>query len=111
MLDTSTRVLALDRFALGISSRERIRRIIRAFGIASAALDRCPSETLDDLRDQVKMASRGITEPKLARDPDAVDSTWTLVSTVVNAVNGACGEGTGDELALSLVLRQRRSRS
>jgi hypothetical protein len=109
MLDTSARVLALDPYASGLSSRERVRRIVRAFAIASAALDRCTAGDLDDLRDRI--AAEDVSERVLLRDAEAADEAWMLVAEVSRRVSAACGDGQGDERALALVVRSTRSAS
>ncbi len=107
LLDTVTRVLDLDPGARRISSRERIRRIVRAFEVASAALDRCDADALADLRDERDRLARRVTERALARDPDAADETMAFAGTALEAVRTACGEGGPDERALALVLQRR----
>src|SRR5581483_10448692 len=102
-LDTVTRVLALDPDARGLSARERLRRTVRAFEIASAALERCASDTLDATREQRDRLARQVTPRALAGDPDAVDDTLAFAASAIEAVRSACGEGSGDERALHLV--------
>jgi tetratricopeptide (TPR) repeat protein len=107
VLDRVTRVLELDPDARGISSRERLRRAVRAFEIASAALDRCSSAELGPMRERRDRIARQATERALARDPDAVDDTLAFASDAIGAVNTACGPGSGDESALALVFQRR----
>jgi tetratricopeptide (TPR) repeat protein len=107
--ELSARVLVVDPFATRIGSRERIRRVVGAFHLAAAALDRCPAGAHADLRDRVEEASPKITERLLLRDPDAVDAALALVSDTEAAVSSGCGAPTDDEAALRLALRQHRS--
>ena len=111
LLDLSTRVLQLDPFARRISSRERLRRVVRVFGVARDALARCAAGTQTDLQAQMDALQPKITERMLARDPDLVDAAIALVTTVENTTSAACGPPKGDALALQLVLRQRRATS
>ena len=109
MLDLSARVLALDPFSRDISSRERIRRVMRAYDIAADALDRCSAGELDGLRDAMRADQSSMTERKLAADPDAVDHITMLVGQVEDAVGQRCGPGSADDAALHLILAERRS--
>jgi tetratricopeptide (TPR) repeat protein len=111
LLDISTRVLALDPFAGRISSRERLRRIVRVYGVARDALARCPAAAQPDLQSQLDALAPKMTERDLARDPDLVDQAIALVTSVEAFTQTACGPAQGDALALQLVLRQRRSSS
>jgi tetratricopeptide (TPR) repeat protein len=110
MRDLSTRLLTMDPFASGISSRERVRRVVGAFEVARASLDRCPADALPELRARVRAAAPNTTERVLAHDPDAVDDTLSLVTDIESAT-AACGPGGNDDAALRLVLKQRRSSS
>ncbi len=104
----STRILAIDPFARGISSRGRVRRVVDAFRIAQVSLDQCPADALPDLRARVTAAEPKTTESILAHDADAVDETIALV-TDIEAATGGCAPGGIDDAALRLVLKQRRS--
>jgi tetratricopeptide (TPR) repeat protein len=108
MRNLSTRVLTVDPFARGISSRARVRRVIEAFHIAQQSLDRCPADALPDLRARVAAAEPKTTERVLAQDPDAVDETISLLTDIEGATI-ACGPGGNDDAALRLVLKQRRA--
>jgi tetratricopeptide (TPR) repeat protein len=109
LLDTVTRVLDLDPDVRGISSRERLRRTVRAFEIASAALDRCSAEPLVAIRERRDRLSRQVAERTLARDPDAVDDTLAFAASALDAVRTACGEGSADARALALVFQRRQT--
>jgi len=108
MLDLSTRVVGLDPYARGIPSRERVRRVVRIFEIAGAALRRCSADSIAPLNYARDMLARNVDERTLGRDPDAVDETLLFASDAVTAVHGACGEGQGDERAVELMFQQRR---
>jgi tetratricopeptide (TPR) repeat protein len=110
MLDISERVMTLDPYARRISSRERVRRVVRAFDVAREALARCPPEALADLRSEVDAFAPTVVERSLARDPDAVDDTLAIVTRVEAAID-ACGPPGDDARALQLVFRQRRPAS
>jgi hypothetical protein len=104
MLDTAARVLAFDPGARGISSRERVRRIVRAYDIAAAWAARCPSsDIVVDVRRQLDAARATATERALGRDPDAADRVLALVATAESAASRACPPASGEERALALV--------
>lgn len=109
LLDLSTRVVALDPFTRGITSRERLRRALRAFDVASEWIAGCSAPEVSGLQAEVAAARPKQTERTLARDPDAVDATLALVSKIETTAARACGAGTPDAQALLLVLRQRRA--
>jgi len=108
MLDLSTRVVELDPYARGIPSRERLRRVVRVFEVASAALDRCDSDALAAPRYVRDMLANDVNERALGRDPDAVDETLLFAFEAVSEAHTACGEGQGDERAVELMFQQRR---
>jgi tetratricopeptide (TPR) repeat protein len=111
MLDLSTRVLALDPFARHITSRERLRRVVRAYAVARGELAQCPAGSQEGLQSQMDALQPKVAERTLARDPDLVDQAMALVTTVESATAAACGPPQGDAQALQLVLRQPRSAS
>ncbi len=104
----SKRVLALDPWAGGITSRARVRRIVDDFRIATAWLDRCPPESNADLRASLASASSKANERDLLRDPDLADATLMLTGEAAAAA-GRCSPANEDETALDLVLKPRRS--
>jgi tetratricopeptide (TPR) repeat protein len=110
-LDTSARVIALDPFARRISTRERIRRVVRAYEVAADAVAACPQASLADVKAAMEQAKPHVTLRTLARDPDAIDDTLALVTRAETAMEAACGPAQGDALALQLIFRQRRSAS
>ena len=107
MLDLSTRVLGLDPDARGLTARERARRVVRAFDVASASLDGCGAASLDQLRGTRDALQPQIAERDLARDPDALDIAWTFTASAIGAAQTACGDGEGDQRALELILQRR----
>ena len=108
MLDLSARAIDLDPYARGIRSRERVRRVVRAFRIADSALMRCAADSLQPQRAERDVLEPSMDERRLARDPDTIDETLTFASEAVAAVRMACGAGNTDEQALGLVFEQRR---
>jgi len=107
LLDTVTRVLDLDPDARGLSSRERLRRTVRAFEIASAAVGRCETDALGALRDRRDRLAPRVTERTLAGDPDTVDDTLAFVAGALDAAHADCGAGSPDERALQLAFQRR----
>jgi tetratricopeptide (TPR) repeat protein len=107
MLETARAVLALDPDVRGIGSRERVRRVVRAYSIAAAALDRCASNAIDSVRAQMAEAKSMVNERALLRDRDAVDRVLALVAAAVVRVDEVCGPGNADERALAILVRPR----
>jgi tetratricopeptide (TPR) repeat protein len=110
MRDLSARILTIDPFARGITSRERVRRVVGAFGVAASSLDNCPAASSPDLQNRVAQAKPRITERVLLHDADAVDDAIALLAEVESAT-AACSPAGPDDAALRLVLKQRRASS
>ncbi|HKB12973.1 MAG TPA: tetratricopeptide repeat protein [Vicinamibacterales bacterium] len=109
MLEVSGRALALDPDAHGLTSRERVRRLVRLFTIALAASRRCPSDAAAPMRARLEAAAPQVNERALARDPDAVDATFELLAAAAGAVDAACPPADPEERAVALVLRRART--
>ena len=109
MLDVSLRAFALDPAARGITSRERMRRIVRVFGIALAAARRCTARAAAPMRARLEAAAPAVTDRALGRDPDAIDATLELATAAESVVAAACPGGDADARALALLLRRTAS--
>ena len=107
LLDTVTRVLTLDPDARGLTARERLRRTVGAFEVASNALDRCSSDALAALRDRRESLAPRVTLRTLGSDPDAVDEALDFAANAIERVAATCGGETPDEHALRLVFQRR----
>jgi tetratricopeptide (TPR) repeat protein len=108
-LETSARILALDPAARGIGSRERIRRVAHAYVIAAAWIARCASDAVAAVRQQLAAVEPMVTERKLARDPDSVDTVLRLIAAAESAAVGVCPPRQADERALALIVGARPS--
>src|SRR5438105_296760 len=108
MLDVSARALALDPDARGITSRQRVRRIVGLFDISLNAARRCASGSAAPMRARLEAAAPTVTERALTRDPDAVDAALELLIAAESVVSAACPGGDADERALGMLLRRTR---
>ena len=109
MRDVATRALALDPDARGITSRERVRRVARLFSIALEASRRCESPAAAAMRGRLEAAVPNVTEPTLARDPDAADATLELLTAATSVVHAACPAVSADDRAMALVVQRPRT--
>jgi hypothetical protein len=50
-----------------------------------------------------------VAETTLARDPELVDETLAAVTRAERAISASCGRLEGDELALQMIVQQRRA--
>ncbi|HJZ70113.1 MAG TPA: tetratricopeptide repeat protein [Vicinamibacterales bacterium] len=109
MLDVSLRALALDPDVRGITSRERVRRVVRLFTIALTRWRRCATDTAAPMRARLESAAPTVVERTLVRDPDAVDATLELLTAANGALSAACSAADADERAVELILRHART--
>lgn len=105
MLDVSQRALALDPDVRGITSRERVGRVVRLFSIALMRSRRCASEAVAPMRARLEAAVPTVVERTLLRDPDAVDAALELLIAADIAMINTCPAAEPDERATELVLR------
>ena len=108
MLDVATRALAFDPDARGITTRERVRRVIRLFSIALAASRRCDAPAAAPMRDRLEAAAPSVTERTLSGDPDASDATLELLTAAASVVQAACPAVAPDAAAMALVVQRPR---
>src|SRR5262249_52864548 len=106
MLDVSLRALALDPDVRGITSRERVRRVVRLFSIVLTRSRRCESGAAAPMRTRLEAEAPRVVERRLARDPDAVDATLELLVAADSATTAACSAADPDARAAALVLRR-----
>jgi tetratricopeptide (TPR) repeat protein len=130
-LDTITAVLTMDPFRRGLAARERARRVVLAFEIASARLEACSAslgialpaaqvstpapeasntDGLQRLATELRDTAPSVKVNTLLRDPDAMERVMDLVFRVEDACEARCGEaGHGSDQALVLIARGRRA--
>jgi tetratricopeptide (TPR) repeat protein len=109
MLEVSTRAVALDPDARGVTSRERVRRVARLFTIALEWARRCESPSTAEMRARLEAMAPSVTERTLSRDPDAADAALELLTAASSVVQSACPAAATDERALTLVLERART--
>ena len=115
-LDVSTRVLRLDPSARGLTTRERARRLLLDFDVASLRLERCqalgPSDATVAARvaDLTERAARiaKLTQRRLELDADLMDEVSDLVFAVEALPASACAPDSPDDRALQLVAARGR---
>jgi tetratricopeptide (TPR) repeat protein len=120
-LETVNAIIGLDPFARGLGSYERARRAALAYDIASRRLAACaeaqgvpldPGAAGDDLQQfaaEAQVLRRRVRIGPLARDPDLLDQTMDLVFRIEEAADARCGRAAGQDEALVLIARDRRS--
>jgi tetratricopeptide (TPR) repeat protein len=130
-LDTITAVLGLDPFRRGLTARERARRAVLAFEIATTRLQACSGslgislpgaeaaspipeaaavDGLQRLWTEVRETAPMVKDNALSRDPDALDRVMDLVFRIEDTCEARCGEaGHGSDQALVLIARDRRA--
>jgi hypothetical protein len=130
-LETITAVLAVDPFRRGLPARERARRVVLAFEIASSRLQACsaslgialpadqgsppdPEAANADGLQRLALELRGtapiVKVDTMSRDPDALERVMDVVFRIEDACEARCGEaGHGSDQALVLIARGRRA--
>ena len=117
LLGVSDRVLALDPFARGLSTRDRMQRVLEGLSVATSRLSRCrmhasaDSETtarLDDLSMRVQAAGT-LRRAALQRDPDLSDRVMSLVFAIEALPADTCGDDSDDDRALQLIAGQHQA--
>jgi hypothetical protein len=111
----SGRILALDPFARGLTSRGRVQRVLNARTVAASRLQRCQMLAAGDeqiatqlnglsMRLQATGTTRSVT---LQRDPERTDQLLNLVFEIEALPAEVCGDATSDDRALQLLADQR----
>lgn len=118
-LATTEMVLSIDPFEPGLSSDERIARIMREFQQAVHRLEECaqskgealeisppqtPAQTLYD--EAMKMKPR-IQARVLNREPETVTAALMIVKRIEDFATSTCGEPKGLDEAILLAQRQQ----
>jgi tetratricopeptide (TPR) repeat protein len=128
-LDTITAVLTMDPFRRGLPARERARRAVLAFEIASSRLQACSAslgialpgaqasppdpeapnaDGLQRLALELRDTAPIVKVNTMSRDPDALERVMDVVFRVEDACEARCGEaGHGSDQALVLIARGR----
>jgi tetratricopeptide (TPR) repeat protein len=110
-LKTAELVLRMDPFQRQISAARRNRIVVEAFTAAGERLKTCnlPSVTSAEastrasLSDEWARLKPQITERRLRRDPDLVETAMDLVFRIERETSTVCGTPTGTDLALLMI--------
>ncbi|HTT24088.1 MAG TPA: tetratricopeptide repeat protein [Candidatus Sulfotelmatobacter sp.] len=110
-LKTTQLVLQMDPFRRQIPIAERDRIVVQAFQTAGERLRNCklPTGTTSagsvtpSLSDKWERLNPQITEARLRRNPDLVETAMDLVFRIEHEASAACGSPTGADLALLLI--------
>lgn len=113
LLKTAEMVLQMDPFQRGISVADRSRIVVRDFIIAGDRLKSCapksgsarPAAAPASLQDSWTKLKPRITEWRLQRDPDLVESAMELVFDIERQTSVTCGSPQGADLALLLIAK------
>ncbi len=113
LLKTTEMVLQMDPFQRGLSVADRRRIVVRAFTAAGERLKSCtpkngptrPPATPASLQDSWAKLKPRITEWRLQRDPDLVESAMELVFNIERQTSATCGSPQGADLALLLIAK------
>lgn len=114
MLEVSSRVLALDPSARGLSTRARVQRVLTGLDVAISRLTQCQARPpvddqtaarLNDLSMRLEAAHK---RPRVAleRDPDLTDEMTSLVFGIEALPGSQCGDASVDDRALQLIAAQ-----
>lgn len=117
MIDTSRRIVALDPFLHGLSTREKAARASLSLDISLNRLRVCaqskgapvsnlPSQTpMQQLFASSATQRKQWTRRSLERDPDKVEAAMAFVFQAENLAAQECGQSSGDDHALWLLSR------
>jgi tetratricopeptide (TPR) repeat protein len=110
LLNVAESVMKLDPFERGLSSQERARRAVRDFQLALTRAQSCtnPPADLAALLQQADSRKRIVREAMLARHPDVLDNTMSLVFGLERAAK-PCSPSGIDDKALELLSNQWES--
>ena len=117
LFDVSTRVLRLDPSAPDLAARERARRLLLDFDVASARLRRCRTLAASDAAMAARVADLGdrmdrvakLTQRKLALDAELMDQMSALVFAIEGLPASTCSPDSPDDRALQIVAARGRS--
>jgi tetratricopeptide (TPR) repeat protein len=110
-LKTTQMVLHMDPFRRQITDTERDRIVVQAFQAAGDRMRACKlpavtpagSGARPSLNDEWSKLRPQITQERLRRNPDLVESAMDLVFRIERDTNVTCGTPTGIDLALRLI--------
>ncbi len=117
LLKTTEMVLQMDPFQRGISIADRSRIVVRNFAIAGDRLKSCtpistlktgpaqPPATFGSLQNSWAKLKPRITEWRLQRDSDLVESAMELVFNIERQTSVTCASPQGPDLALLMIAK------
>ncbi|MGC1298788.1 MAG: tetratricopeptide repeat protein [Alloacidobacterium sp.] len=110
MLSLARMVTSYDPLALGLTAKERQRRLSASLDQATQRLDECRSKAstpdLEALKGDAEAMQGEINSTKGFHDPGLISSGLGLIYRIEDAVNARCGPATGADEALLLIGRK-----
>jgi hypothetical protein len=110
LLDVSERALAMDPFIERLGLSARAQRTKRVLDVAAARLARCRPAWEADERTaatlagiDMRMTAGKFSVQTFERNPDSIDEAAALAFDIEKVPSGACGAGTTDDRALSVI--------
>jgi tetratricopeptide (TPR) repeat protein len=118
LLDVSERVLALDPFVDRLGLSARAQRAKRVLDVAVARVGRCraaweadPSTAAPLASIDMRLKAGKFSIQAFERNPDSMDEATALAFDIEKLPSGACGAGTTDDRALSVIGAQHPGQS
>jgi len=110
LLNTAALVLQMDPFQRQISAAERSRIVMEAFAAAGQRLKDClaagnSATPLQNLSESWSKMNGQISEQRVQRNPDLVETVMDMVFSVERQTSAACGAPTGTDRALLLIAK------
>lgn len=106
-------VLEMDPFRQGLRANQRDRVVINAFAAAGKRLDACGGASWSTAATERQILAQKwatikpqVTEAKLHRDPDMIDSAMEVVFDVERQTEGTCSAASETDSALLLIAKQ-----
>jgi tetratricopeptide (TPR) repeat protein len=108
LLSVTQAAASLDTSEHGLPESEKIRRVLRAFSIASTRLDSCHRTAADNtlpsplaaLLEQSKQWKPNANARFLTQQPDQIDSLFEFAASIEKQSQSLCGQPTPEEAAL-----------
>lgn len=109
-LSLARMVTSYDPLVVGLTAKERQRRLSASLAQATQRLDKCRSKAstpdLDALKGDAEAMQSEVNSPTGFRDPGLISSGLGLIYRIEDAVNARCGPVAGADEALLLIGRK-----